>query len=144
MVCEANICRSPMAQGLLVAALPEARVRSAGLNAVAGMPADPMAVHLMQERRIDIARHRALQVTRELCMEAELVLVMTANQRRRLEKIYPFACGRVFRICEFSNEEVLDPYHRPEQVFRQSLQQIDNGLREWLLRIEKLSEEHGP
>jgi protein-tyrosine phosphatase len=138
VVCEGNICRSPMAEGLLKTALAHTRVRSAGLAALSGMPADPAAVRLMAERGIDIRGHRALQVTRELCREAELVLVMSAEQRKRLENDYPFATGRVFRIGEFHKRDVLDPYGQSEATFRDSFRLIDEGVREWLLRIDKL------
>ena len=67
-VCTANICRSPMAQGLLEHALPQAQVRSAGLGALVGMPADAAAVRLMQERGIDISAHRATQISRAACI----------------------------------------------------------------------------
>ena len=138
VVCEGNICRSPMAEGVLAEALPRLSVRSAGLNALSGMPADETAVRLMRTRGIDIAPHRALQITRELCAQAELVLVMTADQRKRLEEIYPFACGRVFRLGEFSKRDVPDPYRQSERAFGESLQLIDEGVREWLLRIQKI------
>jgi protein-tyrosine phosphatase len=138
VVCEGNICRSPMAEGLLAAALPRVPVRSAGLNALSGMPADETAVRLMRARGIDIAPHRALQITRDLCAQAELVLVMTADQRKQLEETYPFACGRVFRLGEFSKRDVRDPYRQPEPAFSESLQLIDEGVREWLQRIQKI------
>jgi protein-tyrosine phosphatase len=138
VVCEGNICRSPMAQGMLAAALPQMAVLSAGLNALSGMPADDTAVRLMQARGIDITSHRAIQITRELCLQAELVLVMTADQRKQLEKTYPFACGRVFRLGEYSKFDVPDPYRQSEEVFQESLQLIDQGVREWLQRIQKI------
>src|SRR5438552_12362881 len=54
MVCTGNICRSPMAQVLLARTLKEhgvgAVVESAGLSAVVGSPADPLAVELMKLR----------------------------------------------------------------------------------------------
>ncbi len=40
IVCVGNICRSPMAEGLLRQAMPELTVHSAGLEAVVGKPAD--------------------------------------------------------------------------------------------------------
>jgi len=138
VVCEGNICRSPMGQGLLSAALPHMNVRSAGLNAMHGMPADETAVRLMQERGIDIAPHRASQITRQMCLEAELVLVMSTSQRKQLEDTYPVACGRVFRLGEFSKRDIPDPYRQPEQAFRESLQLIEEGVREWLQRIQKI------
>jgi protein-tyrosine phosphatase len=138
VVCEGNICRSPMAAGLLASALPQARIRSAGLNALTGMPAEEAAVELMKTKGIDITPHRAIQVTRELCMDAELVLVMSAQQRTRLQEKYPFACGRTFRLGEFSKCDIPDPYRQPAAAFRESLRLIEQGVREWLDRIQKI------
>jgi protein-tyrosine phosphatase len=138
VVCEGNICRSPMAQGLLASALPQVPVRSAGLNALSGRAADETAVQLMRAKGIDITQHRAMQITREICMDAELVLVMTGAQRKLIEEKYPFACGRTFRVGEFSKSDIPDPYRQPESAFRDSLRLIDRGLREWLQRIHKI------
>jgi protein-tyrosine phosphatase len=138
VVCEGNICRSPMAQGLLAAALPQTQVRSAGLGALVGMPADDMAVRLMKERGIDIAQHRAQQINRALCMQADMVMVMDGEQRDRLEEMYPQARGRIFRIGEYTNRDIPDPYRQPENAFRSALTLIDEGTAQWLKRIQKL------
>jgi protein-tyrosine phosphatase len=138
LVCEGNICRSPMAAALFSAALPKAAVRSAGLNSLSGMPADETAVRLMQARGIDITSHRATQITREMCEKTELALVMSTEQRQYVEYHYPFACGRVYRLCEFSKRDVPDPYRRPERAFRECLDLIDDGVRDWLQRIQQL------
>jgi protein-tyrosine phosphatase len=138
VICEGNICRSPMAQGLLSTALPQAEVRSAGLGAMVGMPADETAMRLMQARGIDIGAHRAIQVTRELCVRSDIVLVMDVEQRQRLENLYPQVCGRVFRVGEYTKRDIPDPYRQPERVFQQALSLIDEGVREWLHRIHRL------
>lgn len=138
VVCEGNICRSPMAEGLLKAALPAASVRSAGLGALSGMPADETAARLMEERGINIASHRAVQITGDMCKQSELVLVMSTDQRKRLERLYPFACGKVFRIGEFDERDVSDPYRQPEAAFREALRLIDSGVHAWLQRIHKI------
>jgi len=138
VICEGNICRSPMAQGLLAAALPRTQVQSAGLGALVGMPADETAVRLMQERGIDITSHRATQITRQMCVQADMVLVMDSEQRKRLEEMYPQACGRVFRVGEYTKRDIPDPYRQSELAFREALSFIDEGLREWLQRIQRL------
>jgi protein-tyrosine phosphatase len=138
VVCEGNICRSPMAQGLLAAALPQVQVHSAGLEALVGMPADETAVALMRARGIDIGAHRATQVNRQMCVQAEMVLVMDADQRKRLEALYPQARGRVFRVGEHTERDIPDPYRQSERAFRDTLSLIDEGLGEWLQRIHRL------
>jgi protein-tyrosine phosphatase len=138
VVCEGNICRSPMAQGLLADALPQAQVRSAGLGALVGMPADETAVRLMREHDIDITGHRAVQITRQMCTQADIVLAMDPEQRKRLEAMYPQACGRIFRLGEYTKRDIPDPYRQSELAFREALSLIDEGVREWLQRIHRL------
>jgi protein-tyrosine phosphatase len=142
VVCEGNICRSPMAQGILDSTLPESTVLSAGLNALNGMPADETAIRLLLNRSIDISDHRATQLTPEMCSHADLVLVMSSAQREHLEEAYPVTRGRVFRVCEHTRRDVPDPYRQPEQAFVDALEMIDQGIGEWLRRIHKVRSAH--
>jgi protein-tyrosine phosphatase len=70
VVCIGNICRSPMAESLLAQRLsgrsPDIWVGSAGLAALVGRPADPIAQTLMQERGLAISDHRARQITHDI------------------------------------------------------------------------------
>ena len=138
VVCEGNICRSPMAQALLAARLPQWRVQSAGLNAVIGAPADETAMALLGERGFDLQAHRGTQITRRMCLESDMVLVMDRDQRRRLQELYPEACGRVFRLGEHTDRDIPDPYRQPETAFRQALLLIDEAVARWVQRIHRL------
>jgi protein-tyrosine phosphatase len=139
-VCIGNICRSPMAEGLLAAGLPHLRVFSAGTGALVGKPADPTSQALMQRRGIDISGHVAQQVSQMLCRQADLILVMDREQRRHLEATYPFVRGKVFRIAEFSvAQDVPDPYGKDEAAFEHALALIDAGVRTWIDRILKIT-----
>jgi protein-tyrosine phosphatase len=138
VVCEGNICRSPMAEAVLAAALPDTPVRSAGLNALVGSPADDAAVRLMRLRGIDITAHRAAQINRDMCLRSELILVMSIDQKRQLEENYPTSNGRVFRIGEFDKLDVPDPYRQPLAAFESALKLIDQGVRAWVQRIRQI------
>jgi protein-tyrosine phosphatase len=138
VLCEGNICRSPMAAGLIAARSPRFATRSAGLGALVGHPADETAVRLMRARGVDIDAHRAEQVTRRMCLEADIVLVMDREQRQRLEQMVPEACGRVFRLGEFTGQDIPDPYRQPEEAFREALELIETNVERWLQRIERL------
>jgi protein-tyrosine phosphatase len=91
------------------------------------------------ERGIDISSHRATQVTRDMCMRADLVLTMDNGQRKQIEDRYPQACGRVFRVGEHIKQDIPDPFRQSERVFRISLALLESSVREWLQRIEKLA-----
>jgi protein-tyrosine phosphatase len=130
MVCVGNICRSPMAEGLWKERLEAKgiRVESAGLGAVVGKPAHPIAQELMRERGLDISAHRGRQLTPELVAGAELILVMNDEQRRGVEQMAPLARGRVQRIGRFGNFDVPDPMGSPREKFELALQLIQRGL----------------
>jgi protein-tyrosine phosphatase len=127
-----------MAEGLMATLLPQVVFRSAGLGAMVGSPADETAVQLMMERGIDIAGHRAQQITRALCLESDMFLVMEREQRQRLEETYPEACGRVFRLGEYINQDVPDPYRQPAAAFQTALAIIEDGVSHWVQRIRRL------
>ncbi|MBN3788781.1 low molecular weight protein-tyrosine-phosphatase [Burkholderia sp. Ac-20353] len=138
VVCEGNICRSPMAQALLARALPLANVRSAGCSALAGHGADPLAVELMAERGIDLGEHIAVDLNLQHMRSADLILTMTQSQRKRIEAGYPFSKGRVFRIGEFEKIDVIDPYRQGRSIFELALSQIDQGMERWVDKMNRI------
>lgn len=131
-VCTGNICRSPMAQAVLARRLAGrgalAIVESAGIAALVGRPADPMALQLMVEHGFDISAHRARQLTPELIRSFELVLVMEAEQQREIEAMLPSARGRVHRIGRWGNFDVPDPFRRDREAFERAFALIVRGV----------------
>jgi protein-tyrosine phosphatase len=132
MVCVGNICRSPMAEVLLrerLRAHPRApTIGSAGIAALVGKPADPMAVQLMQERGIDLTAHRARQLTPELIRGSDLILVMEQGHQRAVEEMLPAARGRVFTLGKWGGFEVPDPYRKERAAFEHAAALIDQGV----------------
>ncbi len=135
VICVGNICRSPMAEGLLRQALPRLNVSSAGLGALVGQPADPIAIELMQAKGVDITAHRARQLHGKLMADTDLVLVMELAQQRHLEREYPLLHGKIFRLCESSKIDVADPYRKGLLAFQDALQRITEGVGAWSKRI---------
>lgn len=139
IVCLGNICRSPMAEGLLNHYARERGLpltaQSAGIAAVTGYPADPMAVQLMRERGVDIAAHRARQLTREQITAANLILVMDTKQKATVEANMPEASGKVDCLGRWIGFDIPDPFRGPREEFVASLQLIDHSLRSWLNRL---------
>ncbi|KAI3595331.1 Low molecular weight protein-tyrosine-phosphatase, Etp [Cupriavidus necator H850] len=138
VVCIGNICRSPMAEGLLKQALPETNVISAGLGALVGQPADPHAVELMRDHGVDISGHRAQRVSGAMTMRPDLILVMDNEQRQEIQRLYPFTTGRIFRLGEPGKFDVPDPYREARRAFENALQLIQRGVESWVPRIQAL------
>jgi protein-tyrosine phosphatase len=127
-----------MAQALLASARPDLRVTSAGTDALVGEQADGAAIALMAARGLDIGGHRARQISRAMCQEADVILVMDHQQRRVLEHQYPLATGKVFRLGEYSRSDVPDPYRKSMEMFKYSLDLIDSGVNAWVSRLDRL------
>ena len=125
-----------MAAALLTQRLPGlsgfARVESAGISALEGDPAEPLAIKLMRERGLDISSHRGRQLTPDLAGAFDLILVMEKRHERAVEQIFPPARGRVHRIGRFGNFDVPDPYGKPRAAFEHSLALIERGIQDFL------------
>jgi protein-tyrosine phosphatase len=139
VICTGNICRSPMGAAVLQEALRQAQapviVTSAGLGAMGGQKADPIAIKLMAERGLDINDHNGAQFTSSDGFENDLILVMETEQRYLIENGWPLLQGRVYRFGQWGNFEIDDPYQRGEEAFRKALKMIDAGVVRWLEQI---------
>lgn len=139
VICIGNICRSPIAEGLLKRALPEASVRSAGVGAMIGQPADPLARQLTQEQGFDISAHRAQSLTAWMVNEADIILTMDLEQKRFIEQKYATSKGKVFRLGEFDKYDIPDPYMESLEVFRQTYGLIAQGVDALVERIAHIN-----
>ena len=139
VVCVGNICRSPMAEGLLAVALrgqEDITVESAGLGALVGYPASDFAVELMGERGIDITSHRARQLDPDMVSAADLILVMELGHKKAIDEMDRAARGKVHRLGEWQDREISDPYRQSKAVFAEVLKNIEDGVADWVERLK--------
>lgn len=136
IVCTGNVCRSPMAMGLLRQRLQEdglgdaVEVLSAGVYALDDNPASEPGVEVLAERGIDIRDHRARTVTERDIADADLVLVMEEGHRRTLFYNYPALLGKIFLLSEMSGDyrDIKDPYRQPKEEYAACAQEMDKLL----------------
>jgi protein-tyrosine phosphatase len=139
-VCTGNLCRSPMAEALMRARLAgkgeRFGVASAGLAARVGEPASPEAIELLARRGLDFAAHRARQITREIAVEHDLILVMDHQQHRELLQRWPVLRGRVHLLDDAPEAgDIPDPWGQPLEVYEQVLARIEPALEAWVSRV---------
>ena len=105
-VCTGNVCRSPMAELVLQARLPEgARVASAGIRPLDGSPMTPEAAALAVHFGADAAAastHRARMLTVDDLASPDLVLAMSREHRRATVELAPARLRSTFTIREFA------------------------------------------
>jgi RpiB/LacA/LacB family sugar-phosphate isomerase len=135
-VCTGNVCRSPMAEGLLRAALrndPHYRIASAGIGALDGQPATPESVDAMAEIGLDLSNHVSQSLRVPLVNEADFIFTMTRQQQEAIQTLYPVAAEKTFLLREFEDAEVFgkdvaDPIGQPLEVYRRTRDQINRAL----------------
>lgn len=147
MVCTGNICRSPMAEGLLREMLPGAlqhrvQVESAGTHGLTGNPAEPFAVQAAAGTGADISTHRARELTAEMVEHADLVLAMeTAHAARARSLCGPEAAEKIHVLTTWgphpSETGVFDPYGFPLPVYERCAQIIRECLKGVVPFIER-------
>ena len=134
LLCTGNVCRSPMAEGLLRQSLPVHELFSAGLCAQEGAPADPLAVELMWQLGVDISAHRARPLCSWMMREADLVLTMERAQQHFVQRRFPSAAAKVERL---GGPDIPDPYGLGLPAFQQALQLIREAVRGRLPRLRR-------
>jgi len=146
-ICTGNLCRSPMAAGLLRKRLAEAgldsrhHVASAGTWGLDGQPATENAVAVMGERGIDISDHTAQTVRAAQVAEADLILVMSREHETMMRNAWPQYSWKVHLLSEMvgKRKDVKDPYGRPIEEYRACADIISLYIDQGLDRILELA-----
>jgi protein-tyrosine phosphatase len=140
-VCTGNICRSPMAEGLMksLVSTQEASwtISSAGIAAVVNNPATSNAQIVLKKYDLNISQHLARQITEKIVIDSDLILTMEEMHQREILHRYPFAYGRVFLLGKWQDFEVPDPYGKPLKHYENTYELIKLGLEDWLNKICK-------
>jgi protein-tyrosine phosphatase len=131
VVCEGNICRSPLACAMLAQALPDIGFSSAGTHALVGEGADPRVLEMARGRGVPLEDHVATALTSAQVREADLILTMTKTQREQIEQAWPYVRGKVYRLGESEGVDVMDPYRRHRAAFELAFAQIEHGVQHW-------------
>ena len=136
-VCMGNICRSPMAQGVLEQRLHDeqlddrVRVDSAGTHHYhTGESPDRRGVAAARHRGIQIDGQRARPVRADDFTEFDLILAMDPDNERELRALCPPPHGdRVKLVMDFAPDpgecEIPDPYYVGEHGFEKVLDLLE-------------------
>jgi protein-tyrosine phosphatase len=115
----------------------EAEVRSAGTYAVVGGPAQPHAVSAAARASLDLSGHVARQLDDEMVRWADTVLCMSPSHARDVRSIDSAADVRL--VADFASRphrgsEIPDPMGRPEVVYYEVFEELEECLAEFAAR----------
>lgn len=133
MVCLGNICRSPLAEGILKSKLPVNTfiVDSAGTgNWHAGEQPDKRSVQTAKNRGLDISHQRARQIKTSDFEDFDYIFVMDSSNYENVIKLAPneAAKNKVTMIMDFITNggvDVPDPYFGGNDGFENVYDMLD-------------------
>lgn len=148
-ICSMNICRSPMAVGLLetiVAAkdpghIGDWRIESAGVWAQKGYPPAFNTLIVARSRGADLSGHRSRPINWDLMNEFNLILTMESGHKEALQTAFPEHAGKVYLITELIGKKynVIDPVGGSMADFEETAQELEEIFTTQFDRISKLS-----
>ena len=111
-VCTANICRSPMAEGLAIYLATNYNLKiqskSAGTMGVVAQPSAPNSIKAMRELGVDITNIRSKGVSPELMDWADYVLVMENKHAATLRRRFPVHDEKILMLGSFGGVYTID------------------------------------
>jgi protein-tyrosine-phosphatase len=145
-VCSGNTCRSPMAEAIAQEELrrrewSHVTVASAGAAAQPGVPASACAVDVAAEHGLELAHHRARQLTAELIGWADLILTMSPAHLLAVSELG--GGEKAALVTDFidgpgAGESIEDPFGADCDAYRRAFDQIGEAVRHLLLRLEPI------
>jgi protein-tyrosine phosphatase len=148
MVCLGNICRSPLAEGILASKLPANQfiVHSAGTgNWHIGNPPDKRSIDIAKKNGIDISNQRATHFTSAFFENYDYIFVMDRSNHKNVTLLATQSSHheKVFYMLDslFPDEkaEVPDPYFDDIKAFEDVFNLLDKSCN---ILAKKLIEKH--
>lgn len=136
-VCTGNICRSPIAEGIMRVALAESHldnswsVDSAGIHAVYGLPPAPLAIKFAARYGADIAALRSRPFGRQDFITADHIFALDLGHLDFLRAVCPAEyLGTISLLPSAAGGgiDVPDPYGRSRSAFATATRLIATGI----------------
>ena len=138
VVCSGNICRSPMAEGILRHLAQERglalEIRGAGTLLIDGAPPDEGAIEACAEHGIDISGLRSTPLDKEAIAWADRVLVMDSSHIESCRALAPGANIEILGHWSktLPGEAIADPVGQPLDAFRSTYRLIVEACEAWV------------
>ena len=147
-VCTGNTCRSALAEGIarreaIERGLIDFDVSSAGTSAWNGSPASDGGLLVALEHGVDLSGHRARQLTREIVMDQDVILLIGPPHLERAEALG--GEGKSHLLTHYAahgstDRAVSDPFGGYLDVYRATYEELENEIK----RVFDLIAEQAP
>ena len=141
MVCLGNICRSPLAEGILKNKLPKNNFRvdsagTAGYN-IGGAP-DSRSIEIAAQNGIDISNQKARKFTPDDFDRFDKIFAMDRTNLNHIKQIAKTSNDLTKVDLLLINEDVPDPYYGNINSFKKIYHLIDRACEELSDKLQKM------
>ena len=144
-VCLGNTCRSPLAEAILKSELKKAGIKkvnvsSSGTGAFEGARASSGSAVTARQMGLSLAGFRSKPLTRLRVRRADLILTMTASQKREVRDRWPEDADKVFTLSEYSGTgegDVSDPVGSPLSAYQRCGDRLNADIKRIIPRLRK-------
>lgn len=141
-VCTGNTCRSNMAEVIFnnISNMNNVKATSAGLSIVPFSLSSKHTARLLKENfDIDISSRQAIQLTKEMLMEADLILTMTSNMRSIIVQKFPELNEKVHSLREYvgNQGDIFDPFGGDIDVYFETFEMLKEDILSLVEKIKK-------
>ncbi|MFP4416216.1 MAG: hypothetical protein ACLFSB_02995 [Chitinispirillaceae bacterium] len=133
-VCTGNICRSPMAEGILryrwgQEKRDDLRVSSMGIHGLDLQPPSKLSAQLCAEHGIDISSHRSRPLVFDELNEADFIFTMDFVQQEFIQMFFPALRQKVYLLGAWPDKPgrknvIKDPIGGSAKVYQKTFESI--------------------
>jgi protein-tyrosine phosphatase len=129
VICHGNICRSPYLEAVLQRDLPDVAVSSAGFFG-ADRAVPRFSLEVSARRGLDLSLFRSRPIFSDSVDNADLVIVMDAEQERQLRRMFAVRDERIIIAGDLdpepgSTRRIRDPWKQSIEIFESSFSRLD-------------------
>ncbi len=140
-VCSGNICRSPMAMGIMRRMLertkyrPVIKIQSAGTLRLPRQMADHTAIDVCLENGVQIGDHFSQHINDHIVEESSLIFCLAQNHINYLHKHFPEHKKKIVLLKQWKRKEnlfipsIADPIGHDKDFFKETYREIHEEIK---------------